>query len=74
MQQENNEESGKKQEKIASKKRSSNLFEYTFRSAKLILTSSCSIVRDSAVPTEKKRSELNSVIAFMRHGEACSVH
>lgn len=62
VQRENNEES----EKDSS---SSKLFsEYTFPTAKLILTSSCSIVRDSAVPTEggEKRSELNSVIAFAR--------
>lgn len=37
-----------------------------FPSAKLLLTSSCSIVGDGAVPTEKKSSELNGVIAFVR--------
>lgn len=37
-----------------------------FPTAKLLLTSSCSIVGDGAVPTEKKRSELNGVIAFVR--------
>lgn len=61
-------EQWREREKIASanKKRVRTSPNILFPTAKLLLTSSCSIVGDGAVPTEKKRSELNGVIAFVR--------